>query len=206
MKKVSITNGFSQMTDNNLDIRAKQIYAAIDGNLNFPNPVPTVAEMQAAIDAFNAAVIDCRTGDRVKIGFKNQLKQDLVSKLHLWADFVLFKSANNSAVAASSGFTLGKIPQPSPPLTKPVNLRVENAINPGQLKYQINSVPFATSYLHEYATDEMLTQDNWQSVASSRTTCIIADLQPGVNYHCRVAAIGTKGQLLYSDMVSRIVA
>src|SRR5450432_2456399 len=126
--------------------------------------------------------------------------------LHQWASYVLFKSNGDSVVAFSSGFTVGKTSTPTAPLIKPANLSIENGINPGELVSNVNRVKDAVSYLHQFATDAMLAQQNWQSVPRSKTSCIIADLQPGTKYNCRVAVPGVKGQLVYSDIVSRIVA
>lgn len=206
MKILKITNGYPQMSDPKLDTKSHQILAAMTGNPNFTAPVPTLAVLATLVAAFVDALSDCRDGDRVKVAVKNQKRAELIAGLHKLSDYVLFKSAGNSVVALSSGFSIGKTPSPAPPITKPENFRIENGINSGQLVSKINRVRGGLSYLHQYATDEMRTQENWQSVPSSKTSCIIANLQPGLKYHCRVAVLGVKGQLLYSDIVSRIVA
>ncbi len=144
--------------------------------------------------------------DRLQIAIKNQKREALIALLHQWADYVLFISKGDNAVAMSSGFTIGKTPSPAPPLTKPENFRIENGINPGELLNKVDSVSRGRGYLFQYATDAMLAEENWQSVPSSRTSCIIANLVPGTKYNCRVAVLGAKDQLLYSDIVSRIVA
>jgi len=87
-----------------------------------------------------------------------------------------------------------------------VTRAMENGPNPNELESKIKGVKGAVSYLYQYATDAMLAQDNWQSIPSSKTTCIITNLQPGVKYNLRVAAIGRRDQLMYSDTISRIVA
>jgi hypothetical protein len=91
-------------------------------------------------------------------------------------------------------------------ITKPDNFSILNGSNPGTLIGKVKREKGVVTYLFQYATDAMLAQENWQSVPCSKSTCIIADLQPGVKYNCRVAAIGRREQLMYSDVVSRIVA
>jgi hypothetical protein len=206
MKVLTITNGFTRMSDATLDTRANQIYAAMNGNANFPTPVPSMDALQNAIEVFALALNDCRDGDRLKVAIKNQKRDALIDILHLLADFVLYKSAGDSVIAISSGYSIGKQPAPAPPITKPENLRVLQGDNPGVLVSKVARVKGARSYLHEYATDAQMAQGNWQKIGCSRSSCMIVDLLPGTKYHVRVAAIGTKEQLVYSDIVSRIVA
>ena len=84
--------------------------------------------------------------------------------------------------------------------------RIDNGSNPGELVGKVKREKGVITYLYQYATDAMLAQDNWQSVPCSKSSCIITDLQPGTKYNCRVAAIGPREQIMYSDTVARIVA
>jgi len=206
MKTLSITNGFKKMSDPTLETRSYQILTAMTGNANFPSPVPTLADMETTIGNFFDALSQCKDGDRLKVAIKNQKREALIDALHLWAAYVLFQSAGDSVKAASSGFRIGKTPAPAPPITKPENFRIENGSNPGELVGKVKREKGVITYLYQYATDAMLTQDNWQSVPCSKSSCIIADLQPGTKYNCRVAAIGPREQIMYSDTVARIVA
>ena len=109
-------------------------------------------------------------------------------------------------IAISSGFSIGKQPVPAPPITKPGNLRVLQGDNPGVLVSKVAAVKNATSYMHEYATDAQMAQGNWQKIGCSRSSCMLVDLVSGTKYNVRVAAIGPKDQLVYSDIVARIAA
>ena len=201
-----ITNGFPKLSDAELFTRASQIQAAMTGNVNFPKPDPTVAVMATIVKDFSDALKACRDRDRVKIAVKNQKREALINALHKWSAYVTFESKGNIAIALTSGFSVRKSPVPSPPLEKPTHYRVENGKNPGELISFVSRVAFAVSYLHQYADDEMLEADNWQSVPSSRITCVISNLKAGTRYHCRVAVLGTRGQVMYSDIAMRIVA
>lgn len=206
MRTLAITNGFATLSDANLLLKASQILTAMTGNVNFADPVPSLGDVDDAIDAFSEALDACRDGDRLKQAIKNQKKDELIVLLHLLADFVLFKSGGDSVKALSSGFSIAKSPSPAPPITGPASYTVEQGENSGELLSKAGRVKGAIGYLHQYATDAMMAEDNWKSVPSSRTTCIIPNLQPGTKYNCRVAVIGPRNQLVYSDIVSRIVA
>ena len=206
MKVLTITNGFAKMSDANLDLKANQIYTAMNGNASFTDPEPTMSDFSDAISAYATALNDSRDGDRLKVAIKNQKREELIDILHLLADFVLFKAAGDSVTAMSSGFTIGKQPAPAPPITKPENLRVLQGENSGELLGKVKRVKGAVAYLYQYATDAQMAQDNWQWLSCSRSSCVIANLTPGTRYNVRVAAIGAKEQLVYSDVVSRIAA
>lgn len=206
MKVLTITNGFTRMSDAQLELRSGQILTAMTGNLSFPTPVPSLTVVQDALTAFSAALYESRDGDRLKVAIKNQKREELIGLLHQLANFVLFKSAGDSVVAISSGFSIGKQPSPAPPIEVPQNLRVLQGKNPGELIQKIDRVKGAVSYIYQYATDAMMAQDDWNDMPSSRTSCTIDGLQPGTKYNCRVVAIGRKEQMVYSDILSRIVA
>jgi len=206
MKTLSITNGFKKMSDPKLETRSYQILTAMTDNPNFTTPTPTIADMTALIGEFFDALSQCKDGDRLKVAIKNQKREALIDALHLWAGYVLFQSAGDSVKALSSGFNIGKTPAPAPPITKPENFRIQNGSNPGELIGKVKREKGVITYLYQYATDAMLAQENWQSIPCSKSSCIIDSLQQGTKYNCRVAAIGAREQIMYSDTLSRIVA
>jgi hypothetical protein len=205
MKQLTITNGFTRMSDDNLSVKASQINAAMTGNPSFVDPVPSLADLSDAIEAFNTALNNSRDGDRLKAAIKNQKREELIELLHLLADYVLFKSEGDTVTAMSSGFTIGKSPEPRE-ITKPQNPRLLQGENSGELIPKVDRVPGAIGYLHQYATEAEMAQAKWTTIPSSRSKCRIANLTPGTRYFYRVAALGTKDQLIYSDVVNRIAA
>lgn len=206
MKKLKISNGFSQMADLLLLSKASHIHSSLTGNPNFASPIPTLAAFAALIKAFGDALKDCKDGDRLKVAIKKQKREELIAALHKLADFVLFKSNGDRVVALTSGFSIAKVPAPSPPLSKPEGFVIKPGPNKGQLIAKVNHVKRGIGHSFDYATDAMLAQGVWHSILSSKTTCIISNLQSGVNYHCRVVVLGVKDQVVYSETVSRIVA
>ena len=206
MKRLNITNGFDRMNDPELETRAYQIIAAITANPNFPAPEPTVPAMNALAASFFNALSECKDGDRLKIAAKNQVRDTLIDALHRWAAYVLFESNGDEVKAKSSSFNIGKPSSSAPPIVKPENFRIDNGSNPGELIGRVNRDKAVILYMFQYCTDAMLAINNWQSVPSSKTTCVLPNLQAGVKYHCRVVAIGVREQMMYGDIITRIVA
>jgi hypothetical protein len=206
MKQLTITNGFTKMSDPVLSNRAQQIHDHLKDNVNFADPQPTLTELKDAIDVFCAALLKCKDADRLNLAIKNQKREILIDTLHLLGDYVLFKSAGNRVAALSSGFSIKKTRAPRPPLTKPESYAVENGSNPCELKSISSTVPVAISYNHQYIEAELLHTGIWQTVPSTRAHCIIRHLKSGVIYHCRVEVLGSHGQVMYSDIQTRRVA
>jgi hypothetical protein len=206
MTNLSITNGFARMADANLETRSYQILAGVTGNAYFPAPNPTVAEMGTIIGNFFDALNDCKDGDRIKIAIKNQKRDIVISSLHLWSAYVLSQSAGDAVIALTSNFKVRKAAAPRPPIGKPENFSIVAGDNPFELDGSTNRVDGAIGYIFQYAKDEMMALNNWQGVPSSATKCIIANLESGTVYNCRVAAIGPRSQIMYSDIIRCRVA
>lgn len=202
MKKCLIN--FTKYSDAALEARAQLILNSLTGNAHFTDPVPSLAELQAAITAFSAALIKAGSGNRSDIAFKNQKRRELVAILVSLAQYVTFVANGDESILYSSGFEISKTPG-TIIITRPENLQVINGNNTGELQISVNGVKGALSYLFEYTTDATQAASNWQSIASSRVKFMVDGLQPGTVYYCRVGAVGGNNQLQYSDIVSRMV-
>lgn len=194
---------FSKYSDSVLETKTQLIIASMTGNTNFPTPSPALTEITAAAAAFSTALTNAGTGNRIDIAVKNNLREELVAPLRRLAEYVSFTANGDRSILLSSGFDISKEPA-SVTITKPENFRIENGPNSGQLRFVVDSVYGAKSYLHEYTTDDTLQPQNWQSNISTSAKLVISNLQPGTRYYCRVAAVGSNDQVVYSDLMSRV--
>ena len=71
---------YNRVSDAQIQSDAMRILSAMTGNIHFPNPAPSVAEMELLITDFKAALANCQTGDRTKIAIKNELRK-LLSRI-----------------------------------------------------------------------------------------------------------------------------
>jgi hypothetical protein len=175
-------------------------------NQKFPTPVPPVPAVQQMAKDFSDALNLSADGSRLNIALKNQKRAILVDALHQWSRYVLFTANGDVATAVTSGFQIAKTPSPAPPISKPETPTIEAGVNPGELMSSVKAVLGAVTYLHQYATEEEMAQGNWQSVPCSKSLCLLTGLASGTKYYCRIAVVGRKGQLVYSDVVARIAA
>lgn len=206
MKMLSITNGFNKMTDAYLLVRANTIKTDIAANPTvFNSPQPTLTEMGTLIASFQAAVQKAEGGNRQDIAEKNAIREELIDKLHLLGNYVLFTAAGNEVIATLSGFRIGKTPVPLPPITAPDGLQLTDGANKGELKFSFKRVTGARAYMYEITPSPITANSKWESSLNTLTNNVFTGLESSKEYNCRVAAIGNKSQVVYSGVVSRIV-
>lgn len=199
----SLTN-FASLSDSGLESKTQLIISSLTGNAHFPTPIPTLAALQTAFDAFQEALVKAGTGNRVDIAEKNAAREVLVNLLRLLCAYVNLTANGNRAMLLSSGFSISKDREPVF-ISKPENLKIENGLSSGELLLSVSAVKGAYAYLHEYTTDATLAPDSWVSTTTTASKALLDNLQPGTLYYCRVGAVGANGQLLYSDASSRMV-
>lgn len=204
MKKMKALINFSTYSDANLETKAEYILQLMTGNPAFTDPIPTLAELTTVLDRYSKALIDAAGLDRVKVAEKNKLRFKLEQMLGQLGTYVNYVALGDEAIITSSGFSVSKTPEPRI-ITNPANLTITNGINSGQLVSSVKAVKGASGYLHEIAADPLTDASVWKSTPSSRSRFTFNDLQPGKKYWVRVAAIGTKDQIAYSNNASQFV-
>ena len=202
MKKA--TTSFTSLSDGNLESKTHEIITSMTGNPNFPNPIPALADITAAATAYTTALSKAGTGNRIDVADKNAKRDVLIGQLRILCYSVNSIANGDAAMILSSGFDLSRDPQPVV-LTRPENIKVENGVASGSLLVSVKAVKGAYAYFHEYTTDATLAPGSWVSTTGTTSKMQFTNLQPGTIYYCRVGAVGTNNQLLYSDPVSRMV-
>ncbi len=195
---------FYSMSDSSLETKTHSIISSLTENANYTTPVPALATVTTASQEYSQALIGAGTGNRADIATKNICRDALTLLLQQLCVYVNLTANGNAAKLLTSGFDVSKDPEPNV-LTKPENLKVENGQTNGSLLISVKRVKAAKAYLHEYTTDATLAAGSWVSAASTTAKFTFINLQPATRYYCRVAAVGSNEQLLYSDTVSRIV-
>jgi hypothetical protein len=120
-------------------------------------------------------------------------------------NYVLYTCAGDRAKAISSGYSVAKPPSPAPEVTKAENQKLENGLNAGELKYSFEKVPGARSYIYQMTQEPLTENSDWTNHMGTKRKFLFAGLESGKRYWVRVAAIGSGGQTVYSDPLSRLV-
>ena len=173
-------------------------------NANFPNIVPTAANMVIAADNFEAAMANASTGNRDAIANKNVQKKALQGLMHNWGMYVNLLSDGNLEMLISSGLPLTKEPSPSV-LGVPENLVISQSVNPGSVEVSFKAVDNAINYRYEWTPNPVTANTVWEAISSTVRKQVISDLEQGSNYWFRVRAYGTKKQETVSSEVLEFV-
>ncbi|HET8830246.1 MAG TPA: hypothetical protein VFM79_12950, partial [Pelobium sp.] len=90
-------------------------------------------------------------------------------------------------------------------LTAPTDFKLTDGPNPGELRLSIKPVRVARSYNYEYTPEPYSVESKWSARGSSSSEFVFANMEIGKRVYCKVTAIGTRGQALSSNVLSRIV-
>ena len=192
-----------QDRDAALVVDSGRILAGMTGNAHYPAPLPVLADVTSARNAFLAAVNAGKNGPAGVIARK-QLRAQLVAQLRALALYVQQACNGDPVVLLSSGYPAHKAHQPSGLLPAPANLRLARGKVSGQLKVRSNVVARAGSYQWRYATAAAPTA--WTLVDPTLAASITLDgLVPGTQYVVQARAVGSNGPSDWSNAASLMV-
>jgi hypothetical protein len=204
MKNSKISLSFSRFTDAAFLTQGEHVHLNMTGNVYFPDPVPTLADIKIAIDAYRDALTNAKGLGIVPVAIKNQTREALEQLLFQLGMFVMFVANGNETILITSGYTLTKPGEPSY-ITSLGNVTLENGVSSGQLISSVKAQKAIKSYLHQIATELPTENTVWQSFACSRSKYVFTNLVPGKQYWIRLAAVASNGQTAYSTVASQFV-
>jgi hypothetical protein len=205
MKIAKLILSYSKLSDAQLNLKAQTVLDALSNNAYFPTTTPSIAQFASNVTAFNLALNKAATGDRQQIALKNQTRLTLISDMRQMALDVSSQANGDRAQLISSGFDIAKEGEGSSTIENPIDFTLSDGANPGELIFSCKGVKNAVSYNFQY-TDELPTADSqWKTQPSSACQLTFKGLKSGVRLYGRITAVGRKGQMADSDIISRMV-
>ena len=202
-KKLSLN--FKETTDSDLAMLAFTVAEKMTENEHFPDPDMLIIELREIHNQFFEAVVEARSRDLVKIAIKNDLRILLIKKLKEVGEFVKVHSEDLELPLITSGFTLIR-PEDEIILKSPENFKIMPGPNPGEMILKVRRVRGARSYLYQWTPAPLTKESLWESIPDTRCKKVISKLPLGVNYLFRMAAIGSRNQIIYTAPLSRYVS
>ncbi|MDQ2721548.1 MAG: hypothetical protein M3Z26_17560 [Bacteroidota bacterium] len=136
---------------------------------------------------------------------KNQARLALTDNLKVLGNYVTLTANGDRQKLISSGFDLRKAGEPVPLLTKPKNMQAKDGPNPGECSVSVDGTKEARSYLYQYTLDPITENSVWFTESGTSRSFTFTKMARNKMYWFRIGAVGTFGQLIYSDIVNRIV-
>ena len=195
---------FVKFSDSAFLTKAEQVLQDMTGNAYFVTPIPTLADLQLAIDAYSAALVNAANLGRIYVAEKNKCREKLELLLGQLGMYVMFIANGDEAILTSSGFDLAK-QRESLAITNPGSVSLGNGISTGEMTTLVKSQPGAKSYIHEYTLYPVTPDSVWFTTPSSRCRTTFTGLEPGKKYAARVAVVGNDEVLAYSPIATMYV-
>ena len=202
MRIAKILNSFYTYNDKTLLIKAKSILSSMVNNPFFPDPIPTLAELEIVINNYGKYLIAAADFGTKNVSIKNVTRQQLERLLSRLGWYVMYMADGDEVILTSSGFSVAKVPEAAY-ITNPGSVTLSNGISSGQLTAAVKTVKGANGYLHEISSEPPADDIVWLSIPSTRSQFTFKALQPGKKYWVRIAATGTGEQIAYSSIVSQ---
>ena len=203
MAKIKL--GFSGFVDADLLVKASNIINCMTGNTYFANPVPPLADIQTAIDAFDTALANMAPGNKENTLIKNNCRVVLEALLTDLGLFCQLHSKGNELMLATSGFELVSKPSPVGVLPKPENFSVKTGKARGSIKVSMKAINGAKSYTYEYTAAPITSDSIWQYLTEPRASIVIDNLVSGKEYYFKAVGVGASQTRVYSDVISSFV-
>lgn len=178
--------------------RSRLITGAMTGNVNFPTPDPTLADVVTATDALEVSYNASRT-DSVEMAIMRLRLKDLMNLIRKLAAYVQATSGGNEESILSSRFDVVYRGAPLGPVGQVLNLRIKPGSVPGSIRVLWNSVVGAGAYQVQISTTNV--PDSFQLVRIAiRTNADLNGLIPGDVYFIRIGAVGRDEYGAWSDV------
>jgi len=204
MKKKLALN-FTETSDSDLSVVGARVAQCMTENEHFSDPGMLIIKLKEITKQYSHALADARSGDRVKVSIKNDTRELLIKKLKQVADLVQSEAQNSEYILISSGFPTAKQQGPRV-LKEPVDFSILPGPNPGDIIMKMRRVIGARSYLYQWTPAPLTPESIWESIADTRCKKVISGLPLGVNYCFRMAAVGSRTQIVYTRVLSRYIS
>ncbi len=180
--------------------KALLVGTKMTGNPDFPTPMPTLAELQAAREKLEAAITEAASGDHAKVFARQKAEAILDDLLVRMALYVSNTAAGDELKILSTGFELRKQPEPIGPLSAPAELEARTGALPGTVDLRCKPVKGAYYYQWQVNATDPDVETAWTLLAfTSRASYQASDLDPGKHSWFRLCALGAAGASPYSD-------
>lgn len=208
MRKERLLLSYTHLTDYELSTLAGRVLAAMTDNDNFPDPAPSLAELEPLVNTYRTRhEIASRRGSALEISQKNESRQLLLEAFKQLAFYINTVSDGSQPMLVSSGLILASQPREVYVPDIPRLLRLRDGRVSGQMRLDFEPVKDAFEYLYT-VSDTVDGQGNvvWPDpVLTTRSKRNFIDpVEPGTTYFARVRARNSKGMGDWSETVSLI--
>ena len=195
-----IIRPYNKWADTKLSTEMQRVKLAMTGNPLFPDPTPDMNVFSDALDAYILQLAKAASHGSNAIAAKNARRVELIELAKTLGFSVSNTAKGNLEALISTGLPLKKKRQ-NITLTAPVNLRIINGLNSGELILKVDTIKGAYSFGFEYTVDPPTDESVWIRTLCTTSKCTIKNLEPGKRYWFRTFVTGARGQQIMGEMM-----
>lgn len=181
----------------------RNVVAKVTDNALLPRPVPSLAEINAALEKFEADIIAARDGGHIPVAVMHDTETAIDKMFRILAHYVESVADGDETTILSAGFQATKdlTPRVKLPLT------VRDGDHSGSVKLDYKANERAGSYIIQWSNDALpTTESGWEVLATvTQSTYELKNLIVGCYYYFRVAAVTPDGVTEFSAPVKKLV-
>lgn len=196
---------FRKYNEPDLITAAYRVADKLADNERFPEVKPMLSPILETAKELQFAVVNASNGDSLKIIIKNDIKEKLIALLRELGDWIEKHSNGDELALVSSGFMLAK-PRKEISLSNPVEFVIMPGKNMGEIIMQVKRVKGAKAYVYQYTRDPLTDDSKWETINSTKRKIVLRQLPLGVKFFFRMAAIGARNQVVYTETLFRYIA
>ena len=202
--KLKIKKSYKNPSDTFILLLCGRVVQNMKNNASFPNPIPTVPEVEKKYGDYQVALNISGRYDRTLSSAKNDRKAELIRMLEKWDDYVTTVSNGDKTMLLSSGFDIVGLKNQSQELFPIEQLEVE--IGPtGQAIARVKRVAGARMYAFQCTPDPITPDSVWTTETTTDRENTFTNLNSIAKYWFRVIAYGRGKQTVTSMLVSRVI-
>lgn len=200
--KYSLKLGISSLKPNDLLAKGRLLVTNMTGNAAFAEPVPALADITTALDAFEERIEAAAHGDKRKITRRNDGQTVVEDLLRQLASYVSMTADGNKETIESSGFEVRRKPEDPTSLSVPTDFLAKNSTKEGEMELKWKAVRYGKAYQIEMSMGDPDTGNAaWaMALVTSKASGTVKNLTPGMKYWFRVKAINGDLNSGYSDV------
>ena len=180
---------------------AQGILTQVGGDPNFPDPLPPLPEVAAALADYRAALAEqgqIENALRHATTVKRERRRRLETLLTQLAGYVAYASQGRVNLIQAAGMAASDGGSPVGRLPAPENLRAEPGDFDGEVVLRWNAMPRVRIFEVEFQVEGA--SGVWQRAEPvTRSRASLRGLTPGLRYGFRVRALATAGPGPWSD-------
>ena len=181
----------------------RNVVAKFTGNALFPTPIISLADLNTALDKFEADILAARDGGHLAVAVMHDSEIAIDKMFRSLAHYVDMIADGDETIILSAGFQASKdtAARVKSPLT------AHDGDHSGTIKISYKANERAGAYIIQWSKDKLpATDSDWEVLATvTQTTYVVSNLVVGCYYYFRVAAVTPDGTTEFSEPIRKLV-